>query len=243
MRIGILETGRSVAELNVSFGTYFDFFQAYLATPDQDFAFCSYPVFEDILPRSPHSCDAYVITGSAYSVYDGFPWIEQLKDFIIKSSSDHKILGCCFGHQVIAEAFGGKVEKAPQGWGVGYHTYEIGNFRPWMAPNRKSLALIASHQDQVMVPPASSTVLAGSQFCPVGMLAIGENIMTTQLHPEFPRAFAAELYRMRCQKIGKRLVDDAIDGLARQGDEDIFKLWSLNFLCGQSEKQQGNDAN
>ena len=64
--------------------------------------------------------DGFIITGSAFGVYDKCPWITKLLK-IIKKIADTEIplVGICFGHQAIAEALGGKVKKSDKGWGIG----------------------------------------------------------------------------------------------------------------------------
>lgn len=74
-----------------------------------------YEAVNNQLP-DPYKYDLYLITGSKYSVYEPLPWIRNLEDFI----NNHrlpKLIGFCFGHQLIAKARGGKVENC--GWHVG----------------------------------------------------------------------------------------------------------------------------
>ena len=73
-----------------------------------------------------------MITGSAAGVYDPLPWIAPLKDFLVSAKGRAKLVGVCFGHQVMAEAFGGKVIKSPKGWGLGLHAYEVVRREGWM---------------------------------------------------------------------------------------------------------------
>ena len=62
-----------------------------------------------------------------YSAYDSDAWISQLKDFIrqVDATTNSKILGICFGHQIIAEALGGKVEKNTLGWEIGWTPLQV----------------------------------------------------------------------------------------------------------------------
>ena len=78
------------------------------------------------LPATLDACDAYLCTGSRASVYDEAGWIHALKDFVRQAYAAGKpFVGICFGHQMLAEALGGKTSKAPQGWGAGIHTVEV----------------------------------------------------------------------------------------------------------------------
>ncbi|CAG8612588.1 28519_t:CDS:2 [Gigaspora margarita] len=66
--------------------------------------------------------DSIIITGSASSAYDDIPWINRLVDFtklIINKHQHIKLIGICFGHQIIARAAGGQVIKNPLGWEIG----------------------------------------------------------------------------------------------------------------------------
>src|SRR5688500_18244327 len=63
------------------------------------------------LPKRADECDAYVISGSTAGVYDDRAWIGPLKDFLVEAKGKAAMVGVCFGHQIMAEAFGGKVEK------------------------------------------------------------------------------------------------------------------------------------
>ena len=70
-------------------------------------------------------------------------------------------VGICFGHQLLAQALGGTVERAADGWGVGVQRLRRSSTRsPWMEPALDAVALIASHQDQVVEVPADARVIA-----------------------------------------------------------------------------------
>src|SRR5690606_23965151 len=92
--------------------------------PGFDWAF--YDVVNDHFPESADECDAYICTGSRYSVYDDMPWIKELKHLVQELYQlQIPYIGVCFGHQMLAEALGGKVEKAAAGWCVGVHTFRV----------------------------------------------------------------------------------------------------------------------
>ena len=228
--IGILEAGANRPELAKTYGSYVDFFERYFGRRAPAADFNAYRVFEGELPRSSAACDAYVITGSRASTYDAEPWISDLKEFVRATADKRPVLGICFGHQLIAEAFGGEVAKSPKGWGVGVHDYDVFGSRSWMQPPLDEFSLLVSHQDQVVTAPSSATVLAGSDFCPIGMMEIGETILTLQSHPEMSKAFVADLFAARREQIGGDTVDAALQSLAKPTQEDAIAEWLLGFL-------------
>ncbi|MDP6709686.1 MAG: hypothetical protein QF893_25380, partial [Alphaproteobacteria bacterium] len=135
-----------------------------------------------------------------------------------------------FGHQLLADAFGGTVEKAAQGWGVGLHRYEVVAPEAWMAPPVPAFANIVFHQDQVTVPPPGARLLASSAFCPHAMLRIGDNILTLQSHPEMSKAFATELLEGRRDMVGHATAATALESLRQGDDSHLVARWMLRFL-------------
>ena len=187
MQIGLLECDHVLPQFRHIGGDYRDMFPARLPEPD-----CvNYEVCEGQCPVSVDECDAWLCTGSSHSVYDELDWILQLKDFVKKlHAAQKKIAGVCFGHQMLAEALGGKVEKAEIGWCVGVHSFEVIKCDAWMVPFVPTYNLPMSCRDQVVQLPENSTVLAKSADCPVGMFRVGEHMLGIQAHPEFPLKYA-----------------------------------------------------
>jgi GMP synthase-like glutamine amidotransferase len=229
LKIGVLAAGRPPRSLIPEHGDYVTMFENLLAGRGYDWA--SYDVPAGDYPDRPEACDGYIVTGAAAGVYDGDPWIGQLFEFLRAAKGRAKLVGVCFGHQAMAQAFGGNVIKSPKGWGVGLHTYGVAAHRPWMDA-KPAFALSASHQDQVVELPPDATVIAGSDFCPNGTLAYdGGLAISCQLHPEFAPDYSIALIEGRR---GIRLPDDqaaqAIESLKAPDDHARFADWMARFL-------------
>lgn len=227
--IGILEAGLPPSRLQPVFGRYDAMMRIMLGS---DFSYRTFEVHADSLPEQPEACDAYILTGSSAGVYDPLPWIDPLKNFVRAARGRAKLIGICFGHQIMAEAFGGSVEKSPKGWGLGVHRYELVDLVPGLSTHeRASVASIASHQDQVTVPPPGARVVGGSDFTPCGMLDYGADGVSIQLHPEFSREFAEALLRLRRARLpDPGGVDHALASLARPTDAAAIAQWLRGFL-------------
>lgn len=233
MKIGLLETGEPPESLQPAFGRYAAMFQDLLGPGH---AYAVYDVQAGVLPADPAECDAYVVTGSSAGVYDDLPWIAPLKAFLV--ATDQPLVGVCFGHQVMAEAFGGKVVKSDKGWGVGLHRYDVVEPQPWMDLERDlaRVAVPASHQDQVIVIPPTARAVAGSAFTPAGVLVYGDRpAISMQFHPEFDPAYARALIEARRgSRFTDAQADAAIASLAESNDRVRVGAWIEAFLAANA---------
>ena len=228
MKVAILETGRPPGNLADAFGDYPAMFARLLGA---GFEIESFDVPAGEFPE-PDAYAAFLITGSPAGVYDPLPWIEPLQQFI-RDAGDSKMVGICFGHQVMAEALGGHVEKSDKGWGAGLHRYTIVHSEPWI-DSVGAIAIPASHQDQVVVQPPNTDIVAASDFTPFAALAWTDRpAISFQFHPEFSPAFAKALIEQRYDVVPDP--DAAIASLDGPNDSARVGGWIRNFLNGDRQ--------
>jgi GMP synthase-like glutamine amidotransferase len=227
MKVAILETGRPPGKLAEVYGDYPSMFEKLLG---DGFEFETFDVTAGQFLSDRH--DAVLITGSPAGVYEDLPWIEPLEQFI-REARDAKMVGICFGHQAMAEALGGHVEKSDKGWGAGLHRYEIVHREPWM-DGEVGIAVPASHQDQVVVQPPNTEIVASSPFTEFAALAWTDRpAISFQFHPEFSPAFAKALIEKRYDIVPDP--DAAIASLDAPNDNSRVGQWIRNFLNGEAQ--------
>lgn len=233
MNIGILQCNTSRAPFAEQYGQYPEMVKNLLHKIDPTLTFDVYDIEAHQFPTTIHACDAYIITGSKHSVNDPWPWIAELERFILKlHQANIKLIGICFGHQLIAKTLGGKVTKSPKGWGVGMSINRVLQHKSWMNPSLDQFNLLVSHQDQVVELPEGSEVLASNDACPFYMLQIGNNL-TIQGHPEFSKAYSKALMEHRRDLLGQACYEKGMQSLALEKDELIIAEWIVHFLNDQ----------
>lgn len=177
--LGILMCGHSPEKVVEQYGPYNGLFEQLLG-PD-NFRYINFNAVDGVLPESIDSADAWLITGSKHGVYDPLPWIAPLEEFIRDAFEQKKpMVGICFGHQILARALGGKVEKFSGGWIAGTREYELE-----AETGLRHALLNAWHQDQVVEIPDSARVIGASSDCQYAALAYGQHVVSMQPHPEF----------------------------------------------------------
>jgi len=233
MVIGILQADSVLAQFEEPFGSYPDMFSNLLqsVTPTDPLQFRIYDVEQGVYPSSIDECDAYLITGSRASVYEGTDWVRNLQAYtVMLHRASKKLVGICFGHQLIATALGGRTEASNKGWGVGVHTSRVIRSEPFMTPALTELSLLVSHKDQVSLLPQGAELLASSDFCPNAMFRIDQHILTIQGHPEFHKDYSRGLMEMRKDILGAEIHRRGIKSLAKETNEAQVAEWILRFI-------------
>jgi GMP synthase-like glutamine amidotransferase len=235
MHIGLLGCDDVPERLRHIAGGYRDMFEKLLAPQIPHLQLTWFDVIRGELPATSDACDAYVCTGSRYSVYEDRDWIDKLKAFVWRLHEDRKpFVGICFGHQVLAEALGGEVKQAAQGWGVGIREMRITQPEPWMQPPKSEAKLEYMHADQVQKLPPGSVVLAEAPHCPVAMFRVGDTMLGIEGHPEFPAPYVQALVLARKERIGQERANAALASLSEKADDDVVARWIAKFLRGTS---------
>jgi len=152
---------------------------------EPDWEYPVYSVKDGDFPRNLKGLDGAIITGSPASVRDNAPWIARLEAMLRDMVAvGIPIFGACFGHQIVAQALGGRVDDNPQGWVKGAVSARYG---------ATAMAGYASHSEQVIEAPEGAEIIAVADGCPVAGFRIGQAIETTQYHPEMTPAFFRSL--------------------------------------------------
>jgi GMP synthase (glutamine-hydrolysing) len=214
MKIGILQAGHVPDDLSERHGSYPDMFARMLA--GHGFTFETWEVLAGKFPQGIHVCDGWLITGSRHGTYEPLEWIPPLEDFIRKAyQAGVPMVGICFGHQIMAQALGGKVEKFAGGWGVGRHRYTY--------HDGEEFELHAMHQDQVTEKPEEARTIASSEFCVYAALAYRGNAISFQPHPEYNADFARDLLSARAGTVVPS--EQAFEAIRQiEGDLDSAKV-------------------
>ncbi|KRR15407.1 glutamine amidotransferase [Bradyrhizobium lablabi] len=189
-RVTIIETGLVSPKNRELHGSYPQMFEQMIGAADASITFDTVSIAAGEPLPDIEGLEAILITGSAAGVYDPLDWIAPLEDFVCTAHDKQvPMVGVCFGHQLIAQALGGTVRKSEKGWGIGRHIYDVTPHNGLIDGMR--VALAASHQDQVITPPARASTILSSDFTPhAGLLYAGGTTLSVQPHPEFSVGFA-----------------------------------------------------
>ena len=231
MKLGILNADQVKPEFVKEFGEYPDMFAEIFRAIDPDISLITYELVNGEYPADVDEVDGYVITGSKLSVYDDVPWVHELKSFVKQlHEKKKKVIGICFGHQMVAEALGGAVEQAELGWCVGGHSNQLNKDAESYGLHGQAVLLRSNHKDQVTELPEGAIVLAGNNSCPISSIGIGDHILTFQGHPEFSEGYARALLNMRREIFGEELFHTAIDSLEIDPDNHRIASCIIDFV-------------
>ncbi|KAJ7621174.1 class I glutamine amidotransferase-like protein [Roridomyces roridus] len=205
--IALLVCDTPIPSVKQAHGTYHEFFTSLLQqsakalgiSDDACFTLDAYDVVNDMAyPPEDKAYDGILITGSKASAYAAeVEWINKLVDYVAHVARDKpqvKIVGICFGHQIVARALGGVCIKNPLGWEVGPTDVPLTTLGKQIFGGADSLYVEQMHQDHVCgVPPGfrllGSTDISENQgmvrFASTTTALSDVHIFTVQGHPEF----------------------------------------------------------
>ena len=187
-----------------------------------DWRFTTIAVKDGVFPADLADYDGFVITGSPASVHDDAPWVHRLMQVIRDiRDSDLPLFGACFGHQAIAKALGGKVERNPGGWVFGLAETQL---------EGTPIRLYAAHVEQVTQLPEGAEPLGGNADCPFGAYRIGRHVLTTQYHPEITEDFARALVEEYRDKLPPEVAGRAEASLNRPAETGRMAQRIVDFF-------------
>lgn len=224
VKVGLLQTGDQGEAIAAKYRSNADLFKTLL--DGRGFEFEVYEVNHGKLPTSVDAADSYLITGSQHGVYEDHFWIAKLERFIRDCFKATKpVVGICFGHQVMAQALGGRVEKFEGGWALGRQEYRD--------LDGKIIPINAFHQDQVLVAPPNSTTILSSDFCALAALSYHEKGVSFQGHPEMDAEFIRDLLDVKVDLLTSEQIIGTREGLDATMDVGDITSQIVDMLSSQ----------
>ncbi|GAB2292047.1 hypothetical protein Dimus_026294 [Dionaea muscipula] len=237
-RFAVLLCAEDSEYVKKKYGGYFGVFVRMLAEEGE--AWDVYRVAANEFPGDDQidEYDGFVITGSCNDAHGKDPWICRLISLIRKlDSAKKRVLGVCFGHQILGRALGGRVGRAPSGWDIGVTTIHLSGSWSKLFSSLKipsSLSIIECHQDEVWELPPKAEVIAWSDKTGIEMFCHGDHIMGIQGHPEYTEDILLHLIDRLLQKnfiretYANELRAQFLD--SREPDKEAWRKLCVGFL-------------
>lgn len=233
----ILLAGNATEYVRKEYGGVACLFEKMLSDPGETWH--TYRVIDGEFPSDGdlHKYEGFVITGSRYDAHGSEPWVLELCELIRKLHKEKmKLLGICFGHQVISRALGGKTGRSVNGWEVGLKKISVLDAlyaKPYAVKVPSSVVITGIHQDQVYELPPNAALLASSEKTSMEMFAVEDHVLCIQGHPEYSEDIVLDILDV-CLR--GRLMPEEVISQARlsfeeaKADHEVFKQLCKSFL-------------
>jgi GMP synthase (glutamine-hydrolysing) len=200
----LLKAGEAAASVRLSVGDYDRWFLQTVGL--SGYRFDTVAAHQGVkLPEDVAGYDAVMMTGSPHSVTQLEPWMERAAEFMVDAAERGiPVLGVCFGHQLLAHAYGGRVARSPLGREIGTVEVELsaeGRADPLFRGLPPRLAVQTTHEDKVLEPPPGTVVLAGNSHSAIQALAFRPCSRGVQFHPEVQPDAMRVLIQARAEKL------------------------------------------
>ncbi|GAB7010578.1 type 1 glutamine amidotransferase [Halorubrum trueperi] len=174
--------------------------------------------------------DGVVVTGSRSSVYWDEAWIPPLVDYVADAAdAGVPILGVCYGHQVLAEALGGRV-AGMDSFEIGYNAIRRRDDDELFADVSEEFTAFTTHGDAVVDLPPNATLLAENEH---GVHAFRDgHCWGVQFHPEYDVETAREVTGGKRERIGDARVDAVLDEITPEAHAETCEVKAVfdNFV-------------
>ncbi|HTU61672.1 MAG TPA: glutamine amidotransferase [Polyangiales bacterium] len=202
-RVLLLQVGHTFDEIAAVRGDYDRWFRDGLGVSEDELEVLR--VYDGAPLPAQFNYDGIVVTGSWSMVTDREPWSEATAEYLRAAAElERPILGVCYGHQLLAHAFGGLVGYNPVGRNVGTARVDLTDAAasdPLFQDFKTSLHVHVSHSQRVIDLPAEAVLLGTCDRDPHHAFRIGPSAWGVQFHPEFSAPIAREYIRIRYETI------------------------------------------
>ncbi|WP_136717612.1 type 1 glutamine amidotransferase [Halorientalis salina] len=155
--------------------------------------------------------DGFVVTGSSASVYWDREWIGRLKTWVGAAiEAGLPALGVCYGHQLLADVMGGRVEAMDE-YEIGYRTVEQDGQNRLLDGLGMDFTVFTTHSDRVVEAPPGATVFARNDYGIHGFRKNG--VFAVQFHPEYDMETAETVTKGKAGDIDEETIQQVLDGI------------------------------
>lgn len=237
--VGVLVCDHVLPELrDAAGGDYPEVYAGFLRRADPHLAVRTYDAVDGELPADPDECDAWILTGARYDAFGEERWLVELRALLVElHAAGRRTVGICFGHQVLAQALGGRVERA-EGWRAGPHRLEL-DATPWYPATTADLH--AMHRDEVATLPPGARPAGRGTTAEHAAFLLDEHVLGIQDHPEFTDAYVLALAESRLDRFGEDLVVDVRQRVAaRENGGPRLARPIVDFLLDRRSSWSGS---
>ncbi|KAJ9644671.1 hypothetical protein H2199_003634 [Coniosporium tulheliwenetii] len=246
LRIAILECDTPLTRTKSKYGGYGGVFKSLLEAgadalgqPDlvsskKGLDITTYDVVNEERYPTLENVDAVLISGSRHNSFENVPWIVKLVEFIkqlLEEQDRVRVIGVCFGHQIVGRAMGVRVDRSDRGWETSVTPVNLTKKGRELFKLDK-LMIHQMHKDMVYDYPPGVEELGYTERCAVqGMYRKGR-VITVQGHPEFTRDIVTELLETRHNQgiFDDKAFEEAMSRVANRHDGVAVASAFLRFL-------------
>ncbi|KAF3932305.1 hypothetical protein ABW19_dt0206689 [Dactylella cylindrospora] len=250
LRIAILETDTPTPDFQAQYGSYGDCFIRLLSNAamtlnpplgPSDLLFTKWDVEQAEIYPDIDDVDAILIAGSKATAFESTPWIIKLTEFVRKALMEQdrvRVIGVCFGHQIVGRALGCVLERNQRGWEASITNVGLTEVGQKLF-GRDHLSLMQLHRDHIVtlpvhpfpqLPNAKLEIIGDTDVSAVQGLYTPRKVITIQGHPEYDEGMMRYFIQRRAAVFGQEFATDALMRAGLRNDGTHVGATMLRFL-------------